>query len=250
VNKTYELPILLYHRIVDKNDAIGKHKIYVRLHHFKKQLEYLKQNNYQTITFYDIQKNPTMDFTKKVILTFDDGYEDNYTLLFPLLKQHGFTATIYLVTNKQYNTWGMKEGEPQLKLMNQTQIREMASYGIEMGGHTCDHLDLSKCDADQQQIQIAHCKKNIEELIGKQVVSFAYPFGGINDDVKQTTQNAGYLYAVSTNTGPKVFGKDNFQVRRIEVTPKTSLSSFKRKVSGKYFSPNWFQSLFSSKQKK
>ena len=66
---------------------IGKHKIYVQESMFEKQLSYLKNNGYETITFFDLQQNPAMDLNKKIMLTFDDGYTDNYTLLFPLFKK-------------------------------------------------------------------------------------------------------------------------------------------------------------------
>ncbi len=246
----YSLPVLLYHRIVNEDSVIGRHKVYVWEKDLEKQLLYLKNNDYQTITFFDLQKDPSMDLYKKIILTFDDGYADNYELLFPLLKKYGFSAVIYLVTQVDHNVWGVREGEPKVDMMTKEQVKEMSDYGIEMGGHTRSHVDLSKCSVEDQLKEMKGCKEDVERLINKQVVSFAYPFGGINQVVKESTKIAGYLYAVSTNTGPKQFGDDNFQIRRIEITPKTTLMSFKSKVSGNYFYPSFFKSLFSSKQTK
>ena len=244
----YSLPVLLYHRIINDKSVKGKHKIYVTEKDFEKQLLYLKNNGYQTITFYDLQDNPTMDLTKKVIITFDDGYEDNYTLLFPLLKKYNFKAVIYLVTQVNHNAWGVREGEPRVDMMTDAQKKEMSDYGIEMGGHTQTHVDLSRCTEEEMFKEIKSCKDDVERLTNKRSISFSYPFGGINEKVKQVTKQAGYAYAVSTNTGPKEFGTDNFQIRRIEVTPKTSLSSFKNKVSGTYFYPSFIKSFFTGKQ--
>lgn len=248
--KPYSIPVLLYHRIVNKDSVIGKHKVYVWEKDLHKQLAYLHDQGYQTITFEDLDKNPQQDLKKKVIITFDDGYEDNYTLLFPALKKYGFKAVIYLVTRIDHNAWGVREGEPRVNMMSAQMVREMCDYGIEMGGHTRHHVDLLRCDAEKQQEEIAGSKTDIEQLTGKQVISFAYPFGGINEEIKKITQKAGYKYAVSTNTGPKEFGQDRMQVRRIEVTPKTSLSSFKNKVSGHYFYPSFIRSFFTGKQTK
>jgi peptidoglycan/xylan/chitin deacetylase (PgdA/CDA1 family) len=167
-----------------------------------------------------------------------------------VLKKYGFKAVIYLVTQVDHNAWGVREGEPRVNMMTKEQVKEMSDYGIEMGGHTRSHVDLSKCSEEDQLKEIKGCKEDVERLINKQIVSFAYPFGGINESVKETTKKAGYLYAVSTNTGPKQFGEDNFQIRRIEVTPKTTLMSFKNKVSGNYFYPSFLKSLFTSKQTK
>ncbi len=250
INSKYSLPVLLYHRIVNKQSTIGKHKIYVWEKDFEKQMLYLKNNGYETITFIDLQENPKMNLDKKVIITFDDGYEDNYTLLFPILKKHGFKAVIYLVTQINHNAWGVKEGEPRVDMMSVEQIKEMSNYGIEMGGHTQHHVDLLKHSEEEQRKEIKGSKEDVEKTIQKSVVSFAYPFGGINENIKKVTLECGYSYAVSTNTGPKQFGDDWFQIRRIEVTPKTTLMSFKNKVSGNYFYPSFLKSLFSSKQTK
>ena len=249
-HKMFSLPVLLYHRIVTKHSPVGKHKIYVSLKDFEKQMQYLKDNNIETITFYDLHNNPTIDLNKKVIITFDDGYEDNYTLLFPVLKKYKFKAVIYLVTQVNHNAWGVREGEPRVDMMTDAQKKEMSDYGIEMGGHTQTHVDLSRCSEQEKIKEIAGCKHDVERLTNKKAISFAYPFGGINEDVKRVTKEAGYTYAVSTNTGPKVFGADNFQIRRIEVTPKTTLNSFKNKVSGYYFEPSFMKSFFTRKQTK
>jgi peptidoglycan/xylan/chitin deacetylase (PgdA/CDA1 family) len=244
----YNLPVLLYHRIVSPKSTIGRHKIYVYEKDLIRQMEFLKVNGYQTITFHDLQKDPTMDLYKKVILTFDDGYEDNYTLLFPILKKYGFRAVIYLVTQARSNFWGMREGEPPLPMMTPLQVKEMSDYGMEMGGHTQTHVDLLKVSAATGGKEISGSKQDVEWLTHLPAVSFAYPFGALNPEIKKAVRDAGFLYAVATNTGPKKFGHDNFQIRRIEITPKTTLMSFKRKVSGRYFEPSVLRSLFTKKK--
>src|SRR4051812_22421462 len=114
----YRLPILTYHRVIDASGKTGNHTIYLSAARFRKQLEYLRDHQYQPITFRDLQTIPAnATLHKKVILTFDDGYEDNYTVLFPLLKEFGFTAVIFLVTRLTKNEWGIAEGEPELNMM-------------------------------------------------------------------------------------------------------------------------------------
>lgn len=249
VNK-YSLPVLLYHRIVNKNSVIGKHKIYVWEKDFEKQMKYLKDNGYEAITFYDLESNPGMELNKKIIITFDDGYTDNYELAFPILKKYGFKAVIYLVTRIDHNAWGVREGEPKLMMMSADQIKEMSDYGVEMGGHTQHHVDLLKHSPAEQYSEIKGSKDDTERLTGKPAISFAYPFGGINEQIKKVTASTGFIYAVSTNTGPKEFGADKMQIRRIEITPKTTLMSFRNKVSGNYFYPSFFKSFFTGKQTK
>ncbi len=234
MNKKYILPVLMYHSIIkDKSDA-GKHNIYVTEENLRKQLQYLKKNDYQTITFRDIKEGKIKDFYKKIILTFDDGYEDNYTLLFPLLKEFDFTAVIYLVTQKTYNTWGVAEGEPKKNFLSKEQIMEMDNYGIEMGGHTRTHRSLKDIPASELVNEIKGCKEDIEKMISNKVVSFAYPFGALNDEVKQVVKESGIDYGIATKSGPIDLNEDPFQIRRINISTSTGMFVFKHKVSGTY----------------
>ncbi len=231
----FDLPVLMYHRVVNKRSEAGHHNIYVKRKNIIKHFTFLKNKGYQTITFKELSVNPNMDITKKVILTFDDGYMDNYTLLFPLLQDFGFKAVIFLVTQLKRNEWGIVEGEPVLSLMDSEHIKEMDAYGIEFGGHTQTHPDLSTLAEKEIKQQVIGCKKDIEGIINKEVISFAYPFGGFNDQVMRITAEAGYKYGISTNKGPKNFKENLMQIRRIEVSCKTTFFSFKRKVSGHYY---------------
>jgi peptidoglycan/xylan/chitin deacetylase (PgdA/CDA1 family) len=232
----YQLPILMYHRVVKSKSEAGKHNIYVTEKDLRSSFDYLKRKGIQTITFRDLHRDQSSsDLKNKIILTFDDGYEDNHRLLFPLLKEYGFTAVIFLVTRKDKNYWGMAEGEPALHLMTQEQIKEMDEYGVEFGGHTQNHVDLSGCSLEVQRQEIAGSKEDVESIIKKPVISFAYPFGGINEQAKRVVEESGYKYAVATKTGPYNWKEDLYRIRRIEISSRTTLIGFKRKVSGYYF---------------
>jgi peptidoglycan/xylan/chitin deacetylase (PgdA/CDA1 family) len=231
-----QLPVLLYHRVVNDKKEHGKHRIYIYRKQFEKQLQFLAKNGYKTLKFSDLEYYHSMDpRTPKVILTFDDGYIDNYNIVFPLLKKYNFTAVIFLVSRLKKNEWGIAEGEPAFDLLTDEQIIEMSEYGIEFGSHTQTHRDLLRLDPEDAREEIDGSKKDIEKLTGIPIVSFAYPFGGLNDIIKEFVGVSGYRYGVSTNTGPYDFHEDPMQVRRIEVSKKTSIGAFKWKVSGKYF---------------
>ena len=108
-----EIPILMYHRIIDSEQEIGKNSIYLNVEEFVKQLQYLKNNNFRTITFKELSTLNKEDRKKNkyVILTFDDGYRDNYDLVFPLLKKYNMKAVIYMVSHEKYNKWDIENGE-------------------------------------------------------------------------------------------------------------------------------------------
>lgn len=241
----YQLPILLYHRVVNNTCKIGKHKTYVWEAAFRKQMQWLKDNNYHAITFSDLDAMPTgAGLNKKIIITFDDGYTDNYTIAFPILKEFGFKAVIYLVTDCIRNEWNLQEGEPELELMNREQIMEMQNYGIEFGGHTRHHVDLKSSDAEKQTAEIAGCYNDLEKLTGKKAVSFAYPYGAYNDDTLSVIAKSGFKYGITTIFGPHNWYEDLMRIRRIEIRPRDGLFVFRRKASGRYFNSSWYHFLF------
>ena len=238
----YHIPVLMYHRVVNHKKEAGKHNIYVTQKNLIRQFDYLKNQGYQTVTFNDLSKLTVN--TKKVILTFDDGYVDNYTLLFPLLKKYNFTAVIFLVTRLSCNEWGIVEGEPSVEMMNEAQLKEMHAYGIEFGGHTQTHVDLTLITEEQLRNEIAGCKNDVEKILGTPVKSFSYPFGALNEQVKLVVKKSGFKYGISTNTGPDNLLDDLLQVKRIEISCNTRFARFKKKVSGSYFEPSFFKRIF------
>jgi peptidoglycan/xylan/chitin deacetylase (PgdA/CDA1 family) len=244
--KGYSLPVLLYHRVIQKRSDAGKHGIFVYVKQLREQLDYLKREGYGTITFRDLLENPDdLKLQKKVILTFDDGYVDNYYNLFPILKEYGFTAVIFLVTGLKKNEWGMSEGEPAIDLLSPGQIAEMSRYGIEFGSHTQTHPVLQSKTHEERKAEIYQSRSDVAKLTDMPVISFAYPFGGLNEDVKAQVKDAGYTFGIATKSGPLYWREDLMQIRRVEVTPRTTLFSFKRKVSGYYYTRSLMQYLLS-----
>lgn len=237
-----EMPILTYHRFIEDEQGKGVHGIYVFKDVFESHLKMLKRLGYETLTFSDLAEKGMihrLTYGKKyVMITVDDGYVDNLTLLKPLLEQYGFKATVYIVSGETYNRWDVQDPhtpERPLDLMNADQIKMLAaSPAIEIGGHTLTHPRLTTLSADEQFRQIKSNKEQLEALIQKPLLSFAYPYGDVNEEVKQCVQKAGYPFAVATTTGPLVLSDDRYEIRRIGVFPRTSAFGLWRKVRGNY----------------
>lgn len=239
--KKYEMPVIMYHRVIKDESEKGVHGTYVTVKQFEEQMKYLKEKGYETITFKDLLNNrykQRFDKDKKwIMLTFDDGYKDNYENAFPILKKYQFKGIIYLLDGIEYNKWDVDNpGNPEKRftLMNQEEILEMQNYGIEFGGHTSTHPRLAELSTEQVKSEIINSKSNIEKIIGKELLSFAYPYGSLNEKVKRISQEAGYKFAVATDSGSIVFSDDLYEIRRIGIFPTNNLFNFKRKVSGKY----------------
>ena len=157
-----EIPVLMYHRLINNKEEIGKNTIYLNVDEFEKQLKYLKDNNYITITFKDLYKIPKKERKNKkyIILTFDDGYKDNYNLLFPLLKKYNMKAVIYMVSDEKYNIWDVEaSGEKRFDLMSKNEMLEMYKSGlVEFGGHTLHHPKLDTLTEEEQKYEIEENK--------------------------------------------------------------------------------------------
>jgi peptidoglycan/xylan/chitin deacetylase (PgdA/CDA1 family)/glycosyltransferase involved in cell wall biosynthesis len=231
----YEIPVLLYHRVINDPALAGKHGTYVTAKQLEAHLEYLHKNNYTPISFEDLSMINRFDKDKKyVILTFDDGYEDNYTLLFPMLKKFNFKAVIFMVTGKKENTWDYLDEGRTFPLLERSQILEMNRYGIEFGAHTMNHVDLTKVAVSEAKQEIEGSRAALENILGKKVTAFAYPYGSVNDTVKDLVKKAGFKYGIATVIGPLAIHEDIFNIRRIVAHPDTNLSRFARKVKGDY----------------
>lgn len=242
VTKKYELPILMYHRVIeDVEKEGGVHGIYVTKSTFEKHLQYLQKSGYQTITFSDILKEknliPFEKEKKQIILTFDDGYKDNYIHAFPLLKKYNSKAVIYLLSDLNYNKWDTdnpKNPEKKFELMEDFMIKEMQDYGIEFGGHTRHHYRLSTLTSEEKYDEIATSKEKTEKLLATKLISFAYPYGDLDVETKKIVEKVGYKFAVATDSGDISFFNDLYQIRRIGIFSTNSFLTFKRKISGKY----------------
>lgn len=233
--KKYEIPVLLYHRVIKDKSEAGKHGTYIQVDQLESHFKYLKKKGFSTITFNELSSIDRFEYGKKfVILTFDDGYEDNYTLLLPLLKKYNFKSVIYLVTDEKDNLWDLKEEGRTFPLLKNEQIIELHKYGNEIGAHTMHHPDLTKLSNDELKKEVVGSKNYIEELVATTVTSFAYPYGKLNDEVKKVVADVGFKFSLATVTGPLAIHKDPMEVRRIIIHPDTKLSRFKRKVKGNY----------------
>lgn len=237
--KKWEIPILMYHRVINSKDNEGVHGTYIYEDMFRKHLKYLKENNYEVITFKELKRiswrNRFNSNKKYIIITFDDGYVDNYELAFPILKEFNFKATIFLMAESTYNEWDVKSSNEKIfPLMTKEMILEMQDYGIEFGAHTFNHPKLNKVSNEDIKHQVIDCKKILEEKIDSDIITFAYPYGLLNDYAKKMAEKAGYDFAVATDSGTVCLSDDLFQIRRIAIFPNTNLRSFKRKVKGNY----------------
>ena len=152
-------------------------------------------------------------------ITFDDGYLTVYERACPMLKERNMTGTIYVVVDALggINEWDRRAGDQEEKMMSAAQARELADMGFEIGSHTLTHPHLSRLDDEQLICEISDSKHKLEDLIGREVVSFSYPYGDYDCRVLNAAMAAGYSNAMSTRLGTVVEGTSLFEIPRVNV---------------------------------
>ncbi|MBD2355852.1 polysaccharide deacetylase family protein [Tolypothrix sp. FACHB-123] len=235
-NIDYDWPLILaYHSVnQERKDSLAVSTI-----DFDNQLAWLKKQGYRSLTLAEFLLQPVKKGEKVVIITFDDGYADNYHLAFPILKRYGFVATIFLVSDyintDQIFYWDVPKisnnyEQSLYKLLTWEQVQEMLDYGIEFGSHTCTHPELSSLSREQCIEEITRSRQDLEAKLGREVVSFCYPRGKLNTEVIQLVEQAGYRGAVVT---PKRSGipLNPYTLRRVGIYQQTTPSVFRLKLT-------------------
>ena len=162
-------------------------------------------------------------------IAFDDGYEDNYTAAFPLLQESGYRAVIYAVTDTKRRTNFWDHHEPHAALLSPAQLLEMQRAGNEIGSHTVTHINLPSVTPRDASTELLNSKTDLEQLLGSEILSVAYPYGAVSSAVKVLTEEAGYKFAVAADSGPTKIHLDFLEIRRTQVFPWTSRTGFWKK---------------------
>jgi peptidoglycan/xylan/chitin deacetylase (PgdA/CDA1 family) len=221
INETVYAPILAYHSV--NHIPTGAYTISPR--DFTKQMQWLKDNGYTVIPLdqlYHRLIGKTQIPNKSIVITFDDGDLDNYTVAFPILKQFGYPATFFVISSfvgkPDYMTW--------------LQLQEMTADGMTIGSHTVNHVNLAKIDPKLVKNELTKSKSTIEKNLSKPVEFFSYPDGGVNSNIAYQVQQAGYLAGVTTYARSWQIIKNNTDLlvlSRVEV--QGTLKTFIQRVS-------------------
>lgn len=183
--------ILVYHSVepkTDKKEGVMQKHYHIFPENFRAQMQYLKDNGYAVIpmkVYLDHINKGTEIPKKSVVLTFDDGWKNQYEFAYPILKEFGYTATFYIITGsvegKSYMTWN--------------DVKELDRAGMDIESHSVTHPNLTKIDADKAKNEIVQSKKILEEKLGHSIGMIAYPYYGNNAAVQKLVADAGYTSA-------------------------------------------------------
>jgi peptidoglycan/xylan/chitin deacetylase (PgdA/CDA1 family) len=217
--------ILTYHSVGARD-----HEMNVRLEAFREQMAWLADTQ-KVITLAEAEQG-----VEGIAITFDDGYRDNLTNAAPVLNQHGFPATVFMVAGKAGGMLPHDSDPSTANLMTWDEVRALHSRGMEIGAHSMTHPRLSQLDPTEQREEIVGSVKRISDELQRPVRSFAYPYGTAKDynaTTIQLVQVAGCLRAVSNRYGTNTTAADKWQLQRIWIDISDDLESFQAKVDGR-----------------
>ena len=247
--------ILTFHRVNDYDSNF----LTTSRETFEKTISTISQD-YKVISLQSLVekiKNKERLGHKTVIVTFDDGYRDNFLYAAPILRKYDVPATFF-VTSGYINTnrvfpWD-KQSDKAHALMTWDEVRELSHMGFDIGAHTVNHTCLGQLPLEIARIEVTRSKEQIEEQINMRITAFSYPVGVpacLRDDVKEVIREAGFDCSCSVYGGKVTEHSDLYDLRRISMYPNTiellmELDNFMTYFDGKMKINIWLLQVLTS----
>ena len=238
------VPILMYHGISNHAEpgapSLAYYKTNTSPEIFRRHIDYLAENGFRTLALADLieqlRRNAPLP-AKSVVITFDDGLRNFQTEAFPILRKHGFTATMFVPTgfirtprksfkNQECLTW--------------EEVRELRKAGMEFGSHTVTHPRLVELAWKDIRHELRASREDLEQRLGEPVTIFSHPFAfpeadsGYVSGFREALVETGYACCVTTRLGRVKIGDDLFSLKRLPANTMDDPSFFGAKLNGDY----------------
>ncbi|MEO8433863.1 MAG: polysaccharide deacetylase family protein [Pyrinomonadaceae bacterium] len=201
------IPVIFYHKIDRPAPDSLVRGGFTPPGRFARQMAYLKKSGFVFYTASELvahfQQHGVFP-EKGIAVTFDDGWQDNFTNAFPVLKELGVKATIFIIPSVvgETSTKAAAKGEGPRAHLSRAEILEMARAGIEFGSHSLNHRWLPQLTPTEVKFEVEEARTQIEQLTQKPCLTFAYPAGYFSDEAKEIIRAAGHTAAFTTVYGP------------------------------------------------
>jgi peptidoglycan/xylan/chitin deacetylase (PgdA/CDA1 family) len=238
----FHLPILMYHSISDAPETALSpyYKVCTSPRRFAEHMQSLAEAGWQGVSLregLDVLTGKKQISSRPAVITFDDGFHDFYTAAFPILKQHGFSATMYLPTAFIGND---RRAFKSRACLSWSEIKELQQAGIEFGSHTVTHPVLYDLSWQEIERELALSKDQIEQKLGESVISFAYPYAFPQEDAPFTKafaellRRGGYRNCVTTVVGRAQSDDNPFSLKRLPANDCDDPPLLAAKLDGAY----------------
>ena len=234
----YSIPILTYHHTEQAPPkGFPMRSLWVTPSSFSTQMHWLSRLGYRGLAMSELMPYLRGEKKGKVVgITLDDGYQSNVSHALPILKQHGFSATCYVVSGRlgQHNEWDAALGMAKAALMSGEEMRAWVDAGMEVGSHTCSHADLNQLSLVEARHELLQSKSDLENLLQKPVTQFCYPYGHFSPEHEALVSQAGYEAATTTHRGRACATDRMTALPRVPVVRSTYAVQFLLKVLTHY----------------
>jgi peptidoglycan/xylan/chitin deacetylase (PgdA/CDA1 family) len=238
------LPVLLYHS-VSAGARPDQHGWITAPDVFAAHMAFLHDEGYTTLTvskYAELLAEPMVRAPERtVVITFDDGFADFTEHALPVLQQHGLRSTMYVVTGcvGSTSTWLEPVGEGDRPMLGWSEIEALARAGVEIGAHTHSHPQLDIISRSTAWEEIRRSKGVLEHRLGREILSFAYPFGFHGPRVRALVQRAGFRSACAVKDALSGPGDDPLAIARVIVPGDTGLGTLSELLAGRGRPPAW-----------
>ena len=210
--------VLMYHRMgspLTRSIVSGQ---YVLPAFFRWQMHTLLKQGYRPIALRE-QLAQVGGTARNFSVTFDDGYASTASVAVPILREMQIPVTIFVVAGcvGKTNVWDQLKGDCCEPMMTAETMRELDAAGVEIGSHTMSHAKLTELSDDDLRVEIFDSKKRLEDILGKPVLGFSYPYGAWDARVRDAALAAGYQYATATKIGTLGAHTDPYAIPRINM---------------------------------
>jgi GT2 family glycosyltransferase/peptidoglycan/xylan/chitin deacetylase (PgdA/CDA1 family) len=229
----YGTPILMYHAFASSGEAPSR--FVVSIERFERQLRWLQRNGYRVLSldeYVATRAEHRLPEAKTLVITIDDGYQDNSELAAPALTRRGLTATVFAVSERvgRRNDWSGGDHLADRPLASWDELRAMQDDGLTIGGHTRTHPRLTQLDDEAAKAEIEGARNDLGEKLGAVPATFAYPFGVYDERMAALAESAGYSASCGVKPGLNRARTPRHELRRAEVRGDESFLRFRLAV--------------------
>ncbi|HYX27781.1 MAG TPA: polysaccharide deacetylase family protein [Pyrinomonadaceae bacterium] len=224
------VPIVCYHSVTSEPVNRDPHKQHLPQELFVRHLDYL-QKRYNVVSLADYlaaRRNSHSLPDYSVVLTFDDGFEDFYSVAAQHLRERNLPATVFVITDHADARY-VPNGE---SFLNWNQIRELFATGIEIGSHTCSHVRLSDLSREQAANELTKSRTIIESNLGQIPLSVSFPFGQTSESISRLAESSGYSGAIANDNGLNSQSTPVYALSRTVIASDDDVVLFAARVSG------------------
>lgn len=220
---------MLYHAVCEDRDFPASAGTNVTPGEFDRQMKFIRKH-FSLSPLKDMLRDRSSPIRRKIAVTFDDGYADNYLAGYRVIKKYSVPVTFFLTVSRIERDWDFPRGT--YPGLSWEQIKEMAEDPlINFASHGLRHMDLTRLTEEEAALEINSSRIILEEKLGRPVQYLSYPHGSFNQTIIEQVRKAGYRAAFSVISLP---GND-YSLRRILISRRDNMFRFKLKLSPLYW---------------